>query len=189
MAEHMECRLYSTPDSLVEFHALARQVAVKTYQERLFDGAIPATPEFAERMHALAEQDHLRGFILFVKGRPISYLYLPIYNDTLSYGYLGYDPDFADWSPGTVLLYLALEKVFSEVGFRYFDFTQGMGQTKELFGRASFQQADIYFFRWSLRNAIAVYGHAAMDWCSSSIGRMLDIVGLRRWLRKLLRRS
>jgi CelD/BcsL family acetyltransferase involved in cellulose biosynthesis len=92
-------------------------------------------------------------------------------------------------SPGTVLLYHALERVSREKRFRYFDFTQGEGQAKEIFGRASFLQADIYFFRWTLKNAVAIYGHAAMDWCSSGLGRAADALGVRQRLRKLIRRS
>ena len=94
----------------------------------------------------------------------------------LTYGYLGYDPSYASWSPGTVLLYLALESVFKEQHFHYFNFTHGEGQAKELFGRGHFLQADIYFFRWTLRNGLAVYGHAATDWCSSTIGKTLAAI-------------
>jgi len=184
-----ECRSYSAPDSVREFHRLARQVAVKTYQEKLFDGALPASPEFVEHMRAMAELGCFRGFLLFVKDEPVSYLYLPASGNTVAYGYLGYDPGYASFSPGTVLLYLALEKLFAEQRFHFFNFTYGEGQAKELFGRESFLQADIYFFRRNLRNCVAVYSHIAMDWCSSVIGKMLDVLGLRRALRKLLRRS
>ena len=189
MADHtLECRAYRAPASVDEFHRLGRQVAVKTYQEKLFGGALPASEEFVRRARSLAQDDHLRGFILLIKGEPVAYLYLPVEDGALVYGYLGYDPDYASWSPGTVLLYLALEQLFAEQRFRYFNFTYGEGQVKELFGRATFLQADICFFRWTLRNALAVYGHTAMDGCSSKIGRTLEMLGLRQRIRKLLRR-
>jgi hypothetical protein len=40
---------------------------------------------------------------------PASYLYLDIIEDTLIYSYLGYLPQFRDWSVGVVLQWLALE--------------------------------------------------------------------------------
>lgn len=185
----LECRAFRTPDDADEFHRLSRRIAVKTYQEKMFDGAIPASSEFVERMRALAEQNCLRGFVLMIKGEPVSYLYLPVSDGTLVYGYLGYDPAYATWSPGTVLFYLALERIFAEKQFYYLNFTHGEGQTKELFGRAHFLQADVHFFRWTLRNALTVFGHVAMDWCSSRIGQILETLGLRKAMRKRLRRS
>jgi CelD/BcsL family acetyltransferase involved in cellulose biosynthesis len=184
-----ECRIYRGPEKVSEFHALARKVAVKTYQEKLFGGAIPGTPEFVARLNARAQDDSYRGFILMVKGEPVSYVYLPIVDDRIvDFQYLGYDPEFSEWSPGTVLLYLALESVFSEGTFRYFNLSYGEGQMKRVFGRAGFLQADVYFFRWTLRNVLAVYGHAFTDWFSSKIGLMLEKLGLRRRMRLLLRR-
>ena len=185
----MECRCFRTADEALEFHRLAREVAVKTYQEKLFDGAIPASVEFLEKMRGLAESDCFRGFILSSAGKPVSYLYLPIHDDTLIYGYLGYDPEYAKESVGTVLLYMALERVFAERRFRYFDFTYGESQSKKLFGRASFLRGDLYFFRRSVRNIVAVYGHVLLDQFSTSLGRILDAIGLRQKIRKLLRRA
>jgi len=183
----LECRTFRTLDDVKEFHRYSRQIAVKTYQERMFDGAIPASVEFAERMRRLAQRNCLRAFVLLIKGEPVSYLYLPASDGALVYGYLGYDPTYARWSPGTILLYLALERVFAEQQFRYFNFTHGEGQAKELFGRARFLQADVHFFHWTLRNALAVYGHAGVEWLSSKIGQLLETVGLRKMMRKLLR--
>jgi CelD/BcsL family acetyltransferase involved in cellulose biosynthesis len=185
----MECRCFRTPDEAVDFHKLAREVAAKTYQERLFDGAIPASADFVAKMLALARRDCFRGYTLSSNGKPVSYLYLPIENEVLIYGYLGYDSECANLSVGTVLLYMAIEQLFAERRFRYFDFTHGENQTKKLFGRASFLRADFYFFRWGVRNALAVYGHFLMDWLSGALGRTLDVLGLRQRMRKLLRRA
>lgn len=185
----MECRCFRTPDEVVDFHKLAREVAVETYQEKLFDGAIPASADFVVKMRTLAERDCFRGYTLSSNGKPVSYLYLPIENEVLIYGYLGYNPTYANLSVGTVLLYMAIEQVFAERRFRYFDFTHGEGQNKKLFGRASFLRGDFYFFRWSVRNALAVYGHFLMDWLSEALGRTFDVLGLRQRIRKLLRRA
>jgi CelD/BcsL family acetyltransferase involved in cellulose biosynthesis len=81
-------------------------------------------------MRALARRDQMRGWLLFVDARPISYLYAPAEGDTLIYAYLGYDPEFADLSPGTVLQLEAMRQLMDEDGFRLFDFTEGEGQHK-----------------------------------------------------------
>jgi CelD/BcsL family acetyltransferase involved in cellulose biosynthesis len=184
----MQCREFRSVESMGEYHMLARQVAAKTYQEKLFGGAIPGTQEFLDKLRVRTREDALRGYVLIVKGQPISYICLPIDDGVVDYQYLGYDPDYAEWSPGTVLLYLALERLFAEGTFRYFNLSYGEGQMKKVFGRATFLQADVYFFRRTVWNASAVYGHAAMDWFSRRMGCFLERLGLRKRMRKLLRR-
>jgi hypothetical protein len=184
----MQCREFRSVESMGEYHLLARQVAAKTYQEKLFGGAIPGTQEFLEILRVRARRDAIRGYLLIVKGQPISYICLPIDDGVVDYQYLGYDPNYAEWSPGTVLLYLALERLFAEGTFRYFNLSYGEGQMKKVFGRATFLQADVYFFRRTAWNTLAVYGHAAIDRFSSRMGRLLERLGLRKRMRKLLRR-
>jgi len=188
ISQTMEFRCFRTADEVLDFHQAARQVAPKTYQERLFAGAIPDSPEFVAKMQAAAERDGFRGFTLSLNGRPVSYLYLPIENGVVVYGYLGYDPEFAKLSVGTALLYLALEKVFSENAHRYFDFTYGVGQTKRMFGRSACFRGDVYFFRWTARNLATVLGHFAVERLSESLGKILSALGLRETVRKLMRR-
>ena len=69
----------------------------------------------------------MRAFLLFLAGEPVAYLYLPVSGRTLIYAYLGYDAEHAHLSPGTVLQMAALENLFAEKRFAYFDFTEGEG--------------------------------------------------------------
>ncbi len=183
----LDCREYVTAEQMPEFHRLARAIAVETYQERLFDGAIPTGDEFRDRMFKLAAENKVRGFVLFLHGEPISYLYLPASNGILEYSYLGYKPTVSDLSPGTVLLYLALEKLFSEQCFHKFDFSYGQSQTKEVFCTEKSLRADIHYFRRSFKNLGGVFAHAATDSFSAFGGRVTDRLGLRQRIRRLLR--
>ena len=188
ITQTMEFRCFRTPDDVSFFHQAARQIAPKTYQEKLFGGAIPNSPDFVAKMQALADRDCFRGFTLSLKGRPVSYLYLPVENGVVVYGYLGYDPDFAKLSVGTCLLYLALERIFSENVHRYFDFTNGVGQTKRVFSRSACFRGSVYFFRWTTRNLVIVLGHVVVERVSKFVGELLDALNLRTTVRKLLRR-
>ena len=183
----MECRQYRGPGDVAEFHSLAREVAVKTYQEKLFDGAIPGSAEFVAGLQERAINDSFRGFILLVGGRPISYIYLAIDEQVAELRYLGYDPEFAESSPGTVLMYLALEHIFAEVGLRFLNLSFGEGQMKKVFGRGTFMQGGLYYFRWTARNAIAVYAHLATDKTSRWIGSVLSTLGIRKTMRRVTR--
>ena len=186
-AGNLEFRMFSRSSEMPEYLHLARQVAVKTYQEKLFDGAIPETDEFMAQVLELASADRVRGYILLLNGKPLSYLYLPVIDRVADYGYLGYDPEFATWSPGIVLLFFAIRQLFEQGSLQYLNFGYGKGQVKETFGRSSFLRADLYFFPFRPKYVLAVYGHAALDSLSSGLGRALEVVGLRRVIRRILR--
>lgn len=183
----LDCRVYATAEQVPEFHRLARAVAEETYQEKLFDGAIPAGDKFRNQMLKLASEGRVRGFLLFLHGEPVSYLYLPADAGVLEYSYLGYRPALSDLSPGTVLLYLALERLFSEQCFHKFDFSYGRNQTKEVFCTDKSLRADVHYFRKNFRNLIGVLAHAATDSFSAGGGQLMDRLGLRQRIRKLLR--
>lgn len=151
----LDLRCYRTPGEMAEFHALARQVSAKTYQEKLLDAGLPEGAEAEGEMRRLAGRDEVRGWLLFVDGAPVSYLYAPAAGDTLIYAYLGHDPDFAAYSPGSVLQIEAMRQVIAEGRFRRFDFTEGDGQHKRQFATGSVDCVDLLLLRPTL-------GHRAL---------------------------
>ena len=104
---------YRTPEEMETFIQLARALSAKTYQERLLGVGFRSDPEFHAAILDRARSDRERGFLLLVGERPIAYLYTPeSHPGVLSYDSLGYDPDFEQSSPGTVLQYLVVEHLF-----------------------------------------------------------------------------
>jgi CelD/BcsL family acetyltransferase involved in cellulose biosynthesis len=185
--DHIDFRVYSSSSRMRQYHKLARSIACRTYQEKLFQGALPETEEFCSEMQRLASEDRVRGFLLFLEERPVAYLYIPLVKGVGEYAFLGYDPDLAEHSPGTVLLYLAIQHLFGERKLKYFNFGYGANQTKEVFSSDHFLRADVYLFRKSFRNWIALYGHTWMNGLSEFSGRVLDRLGLRRVVKRWLR--
>jgi len=182
-------RTYRTPREMEEFYRLARDVSRKTYQERLLDAGLPESDEFRRKMIEAAERDDTRGYLLFHESRPIAYLHCPLHDGIAFYGYLGYDPEYAKWSPGTVLQHLALEQLFAEAGTRMFDFTEGEGRHKSFFATHSVLCADIYYLRRSLRNRCLVRLHAVLEAFSRSLVRLLDRLGVKERIKRLIRRG
>jgi CelD/BcsL family acetyltransferase involved in cellulose biosynthesis len=170
-----------------EFFRFARIVSAKTYQEQLLGSGLPETDEFQRGMATLAAEGQVRAFILFDRDKPVSYLYCPIYNGVLIYQYLGYDPGYMALSVGTVLQWLALERLFEEDCFRIFDFTEGESVHKRLFATHSIQCANVFFLRSNLHNTILVQSHRVVDNVSKWTGDTLDRFGLKPKLRKLIR--
>jgi hypothetical protein len=185
----IDWRHYKTVEEIDTFFRFARLVSEKTYQERLIGAGLPDSREFVEELRRRAEQGLVYGYILFLNGNPISYLYCPIDEGALRYSHLGYDPACADHSPGTVLQWLVVEALFAEQRFRLFDFTEGEGQHKKFFSTDSTRCADIVVVRKAAVPLMTITLHHLAGVASRGIGTILDRIGLRARIRRLLRRG
>lgn len=183
----LDIRSYHVPDRLDAFFAAALPLSNQTYQARLLDAGLPGHAAFRAEAEALARADNLRAWILFIAGKPIAYLYLPVVDNVLIYAYLGYDQAQAPLSPGTVLQMHALEELFAEARFRYFDFTEGDGAHKALFGTHQVQCATVFLLKPSLANRAVLTGHRAFNAGVEGTGAWLDRIGAKARIRKLLR--
>ena len=153
---------YRTPDELAAFHAVARQIALTTYQERLLGAGLPDTPEFVTRMLALAAADSVRAWTLDVAGVPAAYLYCPVRGRDVIYEYVGHDPAYGELSVGTLLHVEAMRDLMTEGRFARFDFTEGEGQHKRTLSTGGVACIDL-LLRPTLANRAAVLGLAGFD--------------------------
>ena len=154
---------HRSPAEIEAFLAAALPLSARTYQARLLDAGLPDSPEARRAMLEAAEDDRMRGFLLHAGGQPIAYLSLPVVGATLVYAHLGYDPDHARLSPGTVLQMEALERLFAEQRYRWFDFTEGDGAHKAMFGTGSAQCSSLVLLRPTLANRALLASRGAFD--------------------------
>jgi len=178
---------FSRAEDLDRFWRGARQVSAQTYQERLLDAGLPDSLDFIAAAKKLAANDSLRAFLLFDGDRPVSYLYCPIDRGIVEYAFLGYDPAYMRHSVGTVLQWLALESLFAERRFRYFDFTEGDSDHKRLFATDHRICVNLALFRPSARNWLLAYSHHRFSRATEALGRWLDRHDLKTKARRFLR--
>ena len=183
----VDLRCYRTLGEADEFHRLARAVSARTYQERLLDAGLPQGEEALRRMRSLAAADAMRGWILFAEGTPVSYLYAPAEGATLLYAHLGYDPDFAHLSPGTVLQFEAMRQLMGEGRFRLFDFTEGEGQHKRLFSTGDVECLDLLLLRRTLPNLLAGWSLTGFDAAVAAAKRAVRALRLESLARRIRR--
>lgn len=184
-----DLREYRLPEEIEEWHRLARQVSATTYQERLLKRGLPEGERFLAETRALAERGAFRGYLLFDGERPIAYLSCPVLEGgALLYDHVGHDPDYEKLSPGTVLLFLVLERAFADPSVRIFDFTEGEGDHKARFATHEEECADVFFFTPRPRHLVTVGAHLAIDGAASGAARLLERLGLKERVRQLARR-
>ena len=184
----LELSVHRTPGEIERFFEAALALSARTYQHRLLDAGLPSTPAYREAMAERARTDAVRGFLLRLGGAPIAYLLLPVDRGTLVYAYLGYDPDHAALSPGTVLQLAALETLFAEERYAFFDFTEGEGGHKALFGTDSVAGASAFVLRPTLANRALLGARDGFDAAVAAGRSLLERGGGSSRLRAALRR-
>lgn len=170
-----------------DFLAAALPLSSRTYQARLLDAGLPDTPQAQREMIEAGEQDAIRCFLLWAKDKPIAYLSLPVEGDTLVYAHLGYDPDWAKLSPGTVLQMEALERLFAEQRYRYFDFTEGEGAHKAMFGTAYAECASFVLLEPTIANRALLSARGGFDTIIAQTKTIAERSGALGRVRSLLR--
>ncbi len=183
----LDLRIYQSAAEMDKFYRHARIVSALTYQERLLGCGLPEGDEFVQELRARAQRDAVRGWVLFLEGAPISYLYAPAEGETLIYHSLGYDPEHASLSPGTVLQLEAMRQLFEEGRFRLFDFTNGEGQHKTQFATGSIDCVDLLLLRPTLSNHAAGHLLNSFDAAVAAVKKGTAALKLERLVRRLMR--
>lgn len=184
----LDLREYRGAAGFDTFMETALPLSRATYQGRYLDAGLPETVAGQARLRDAAAADRLRTFVLFLNGEPASYLCLPVEGDTLVYAWLGYRPDTAHLSPGTVLQLAALERLYGEQRFRFFDFTEGEGAHKALFGTASAEAASFFLLRGRAANRLVLGALEAFDGSVATAKRVAERSGALAGARRLLKR-
>ena len=184
----LDLREYRGGAEFDAFLAAALPLSRRTYQGRRLGAGLPEAAEAQARLREGAADDRLRASILFLDGKPASYLCLPVEGETLIYAWLGYDPALAHLSPGAVHQLAALESLFAEARFTFFDFTEGEGAHKALFGTAAVEAASFFLLRRSAANRLLMGALDGFDRSVATGRRMAERSGVLAGARRLLKR-
>lgn len=180
----IDLRAYRTPDEIAAFHALARPLSMRTYQERLLGAGLP---EAAHGFVVAAGEDRVRAWLLFRDDRPVAYLCCTAEGSALRYDHVGHDPALCDLSPGTVLHAGAMRALFAD-RFARFDFTEGEGQHKRQFATGGTPCLDLLLLRPTLANRAALGALGTFDAAMARAKRWAGRPAL-RGLAKRVRRA
>lgn len=183
----IDVRAYAGEAEMETFYAAARAVSMRTYQERLLDAGLPDGPEALAEMRALAQAGRARGWLLFLEGQAIAYLYAPAEGSALVYAHLGYDPDFAGLSPGTVLQLEVMRLLMTERAFDLFDFTEGEGQHKKQFSTGWIDCVDLLLVRRGFANLAVGHALNGFDGAVALAKRIVRAIGGEAIARRLRR--
>lgn len=145
--KQVKLQAFTKLEEVGEFCRAADAVARLTYQHQL-GSAFSDNEEYRSRCQLLAAQGSLRGYILYVKEKPVAYWFATAYRQALHLNYTGYDPEFRKYEVGTVLFMKMIEDHCGS-SVQEIDFGLGSALYKERFGDVSFPEATVRIYRFS----------------------------------------
>ena len=180
---------YTLPEAMGEFHRESVCISSQTYQTLMLNAGLPDTPQFLRAMQDMASRGEARGYLLRVQGKPIAFAWCSAKGDAMGYQVIGYLPEYAELSTGTVLLYLILQDLFSLESYRTLDFGSGSAFYKEAFATDKLEFADTYLLRPTLENRWKLWVLWQTQCFSTTVGSVLDRMGLKKKIRQWMRKG
>jgi hypothetical protein len=179
-------RRFEGEAGIIEFQRLAREVAKKTYQEKLTGGGLPAGDDYLAQMRRLASDGRARGYVLMHGDRPVSYVYLIANLGVMNFESTGYDTEYKDFSPGRCLLYSVHKDLFDEHQYPLFDYGEQEGPHKELFGTHHTLVAHVFYFMRRPRPLSVVAAQAGLNYVGTEVKSALAKYEIEERARKII---
>jgi hypothetical protein len=123
---------------LVSSRSWKRQIDRSTFLEQRID---------ADVLRDLARRKLLRSYLLVCGGKPAAYVIGFQDGGVFHYSDIGFDEEFAPFSPGNVLLYLLLEDLYRDGPPRFVNFGIGDSDYKHLFANVHIPDASVLLLR------------------------------------------
>jgi CelD/BcsL family acetyltransferase involved in cellulose biosynthesis len=181
----IDWRVFLSADEIREFYRHGNQIFANSWKLELGGPGLSGTVPEAEAVH-LAERGLAHGYVLFHEGKPVAYVFCRVHCEQLIYTHIGYDQKYAKLSPGTVLLYLILERLFAEQQFERLDFGEGTLGYKAFFSTHSIRCVRVIYLRRTLRNFVIAAANCGFATASITLGKIMRLVGLKQKIKRLL---
>jgi hypothetical protein len=191
MENQVRLERFDRENSVPRFVADAMAISRKTYQWNLLGLGLRDADALAKELVLAARQGWLRSYILYCRNIPVAFM-LGYHYRKAAYQYMdvGYDQDYAAWSVGTVLQLKVLQDLYGSPDQpRVFDFSTGEGPHKARFGNVSRREANVLLLPRTFRNRCIASAFTSTERLSVAAVQVLDQLGLKARLKKLIRRS
>ena len=165
---------YTSPHEISEFRQHAIAVSRVSYQSKIGWG-FPESEEYKIHLISEATKGRLRGYILMAAGKPISYGMCRTEADIITYLIIGYDPEYRQFSPGTILLLRIVEALFAEHRFRLFDLGGHAADYKAFHATGSIGYLRVIWMPITAKNLALVGAHwiSLQAWRGASFAKTI----------------
>jgi len=176
------------PEEVDAFVETAAAISRKTYQFRRLGLGLRNVPSVKRRLRLAAERGWLRSYLLTCGGTACCFLLGYQHHGRFYYAEIGYDPAWSQFSVGRITILLALQDLLERDTPETIDFGEGGGY-KEYLANESYVEVDVLLFRRRAYPLLAAGLRRACDFSSRGALVLLDGLGLRKLLKRFLRRG
>jgi hypothetical protein len=167
----------------------AISISKKTYQWNLLSLGLRDRGALKTSLLKWERRAELRCFILRCAGKPVAFMLGYIYQACYYYIDVGYDPDWMKQSVGSVLQMAVIEKLYeSQTPPTRFDFSTGYGEHKARFGNYEQEEVNMLLLAPTAKNRVFVGIYIGLNAVSTSLVKILDKIGIKKRLKKMIRR-
>lgn len=143
-----------------DFLADAVNVSRNSWQHGILGNRIKGSDDERVWGEGLAKAGLLRSYVLKCGPRPCAFVVGHQFNGVFHYAEIGYDREFSEYSPGTILLHLLIQDLCDYKPPALLNFGMGDADYKQRFGNLQMEDSSIIVLRKTLRNYILVSSHA-----------------------------
>lgn len=179
----------TTLEDLPEYFEGVASISKVSWQGQKLGQVIEPGSPAAKRIEDFTRKKWFRGYLLRTDRDVIAFVIGFQSDGVYDYQKIGYDPKWAAFSPGNVMLYRLIEDLCTHDPAKLIDLGGGDSQYKRVFGTASFEEQNVYLMRRSAYTGIARATHGAFTAVSSAARAGLQRTGLLERARRVLRRG
>jgi Acetyltransferase (GNAT) domain len=177
----------TSPQDVPAFVEAIAHLTRLTWQGRKLGKTVQSGDSQSRRIMAFAEKGWFRGYLLRCADGPIAFVIGYQSDATYHYLQIGYDPKWAEYSPGNVTLYRLIEDLYVHDQPKLVDFGGGDSQYKRVFGNEAFDEQTVYLMRRSFYTGLARITHRALFNLTGFARSALQKSGLLERARRTLR--
>ena len=179
---------FDTIESVDRFLDDAIEISKKTYQWRLLGLGLRNREKSRATFRFAAERGWLRCYILYCKGAPVAFMVGYQYANRFFYIDVGYDPEWANFSVGSVLQWEVIEDLYKRGNTpTIFDFSTGYGRHKSRFGKDAREEVNILLLPATPGNRMLAAAWRGVNTVSDTAVLALDGLGVKQSLKKAIR--
>lgn len=177
----------AAPEQIPSFLKYVARVSSLSWQGRRLQHAVQA--DGVERAHfsAYAEQGWFRSYLLMCGPHCIAFAIGAQCDGVYYYERIGYDPAWASYSPGSVLLYRIIEDLYAHQRPEWFDFGSGDIEYKRVYGNECVEAVNVYLLRRSAYMGLARTMNRSLTAVEGLLRRSVNRLGIRSTVLQLLR--
>jgi hypothetical protein len=186
---NIELKVYEHENNVDELLEKVNIIFKKSWQSNVMGYYQRDSEAQIESKKLQARNNWLKSYVLECNNTPVAFVMGTQLNGYYDYEETGFDPEYASFSPGSVMTYLLIEELFKENKPEILNFGFGENVYKKIFGNHSFTAFNIVSCPKSSKANLLLSIQNYLNKTYSLISRLLVKSKLDKHIRKIMKKK